>query len=266
MKAYNSISKLVTSPLYTYEFSICTFVTQIQEYENMLSSFLDKGFNTDVCEYLHIDNSDSNTFDAYAGINRFLHLAKGKYVIICHQDILINKDSIVDLRNHLSELDQLDQHWGLCGNAGAAGPNNLVYHISYPGEPLKTKGKFPLKVSSLDENFLLLKNDAYLKVSNNLQGFHLYGTDLCLQATLNGYNAYVIAFNLTHKSKGIRNDEFFKIRKALKNKYNRFFSSRWVQTNTTVFYLSGSVLGRLSGNRISLFFVKILNGWKKRRN
>ncbi len=247
-----------------FEFSICTLVTRKQEYTEMLNSFSKAGFGTDTCEYLYLDNSIDNKYDGFTGLNLFLDQAKGKYIIICHQDILIEKDDINQLRNLISELNELDANWALCGNAGASGPNHIVYHISYPDGVSMSKGNFPEKVLSLDENFLLIKKDAHLSFSGDLKGFHLYGTDICLNADLNGLSAYVIKFDLVHKSRGNLSADFFFIREALIRKYDRFFKSKWIQTTFTSFYLSGSPIKNLFGNFISLFFIKIWNGIKKR--
>ncbi|WP_285010280.1 hypothetical protein [Pedobacter faecalis] len=263
MSSAANISRVIGPIQYSFEFSVCTFVTRQEEYEAMLSSFLAAGF-TDNTEFMHVDNRNGCTFDAYAGINRFLREARGKYIIICHQDILIEGDKIEKLRHLLKELDELDPAWGICGNAGAAAPNHVVYHITYTDGSLVSKGKLPLKVRSLDENFLLLKNGIPLNVSGNLSGFHMYGTDLCLHAEMNGYSAYVIPFNLTHKSRGIRDEDFYRIRGKLVKKYNQFFQSRWIQTNTTVFHLSGSIMRPLLNNPLSLFLSRIVNGAKKR--
>lgn len=258
------ISRSVKLPEYPFEFSICTLVTRKDEYSEMLATFIAKGFSGKTCEFLHIDNSEGCTFDAYKGLNHFLRQSNGKYIIVCHQDVLIHEDDVDDLKSRLSHLDQIDPHWAVCGNAGAAGPNHIVYHITYPDSGLNSKGKFPLAVNTLDENFLIIKNDAFLSVSADLTGFHLYGTELCLQASIKGYSTYVIDFNLTHKSRGNPDKDFYLTRIALIKKYNYFFRSRWLQTNITVFHLSGSFIGRLMGNPLSLFFVRMYNGFKKK--
>ncbi len=247
-----------------FEFSICTLVTRKEEYEEMLQSFIKAGFRKEDCEFLYLDNSIENKYDGFSGLNLFLDQAKGKYIIIGHQDILIEKDDISQLRKCINELDKVDPNWALCGNAGAAGPNHIVYHISYPDGVHMSKGNFPIKVSSLDENFLLIKNDSYLSFSTDLSGFHLYGTDICLNANLKGLTAYVIKFNLVHKSRGNLSPDFFSIRKALIKKYSNFFKGRWVQTTFTTFYLSGSPFKLLVGNKVMLFFVRMKNSILKK--
>ncbi|WP_443936972.1 hypothetical protein [Pedobacter sp. MW01-1-1] len=265
MDNFLTIAQPISRLEYSFEFSVCTLVTRKDEYEEMLQSFNSKGFTKEKCEFLFADNTQSNHFDAFEAINLFLRQAKGKYLIICHQDVLVNKDGYKELKSCITELNGIDSTWGVCGNAGAPGPNHIVYHISYPNGTFMNKGNFPLKVSALDENFLLIKNEAQLKVSNNLKGFHLYATDLVLQAELNGFSSYVIPFNLTHKSRGSKDASFYILRKEFIKKYNHFFRPRWIQTNSTVFHLAGSFIDKLLGNPISLFFVRMWNGLKKRR-
>ncbi|MEE1884301.1 hypothetical protein [Pedobacter flavus] len=258
------LSRPIQNEAYLFDFSICTLVTRKEEYNEMLNSFIEKGFNSANCEFLYADNADQNNFDAFTAINLFLRKAQGKYIIICHQDIILHQDGINELNACLKTLDQTDPKWAICGNAGAVGPNYIVFHITYPPNTFSKKGQLPLKVNSLDENFLVIKNSALLKVSNDLSGFHFYGTDLTLQAQLNGFSAYVIPFNLMHKSKGNKNEEYYIIKKRLIKKYNQFFRARWIQTNTTEFYLSGSPFNWLVSNKFFLFFSKMANGLKKR--
>lgn len=195
MENTNKLAKALQKPEFTYQFSICTLVTRKAEYEEMLTSFIEAGFTENTCEFLYLDNSVANDYDAYTGVNIFLKQAKGKYIIICHQDVLLNKDNIQDLESCLKELDKIDPNWGLCGNAGGVAPNHIVYHISYPSRDM-SKGAFPIKVKSIDENFIVVKNHAQLSVSGDIKGFHLYATELCLIAEIKGYTAYAVKFAL----------------------------------------------------------------------
>ena len=73
-------------------YSVCTFVTEFKQYEGLVKSFVDHGFSYSDCEYIYVDNSETNQYDAYRGINKFLTTASGRYVIICHQDVLLMDD------------------------------------------------------------------------------------------------------------------------------------------------------------------------------
>lgn len=253
----------VEREIFEFDFSICTLVNNKQEYQEMIGSFVEAGFSFSSCEYLYIDNSLENKFDAYSGLNVLLQRAKGKYVILCHQDILLDFDKRKELDQLIVELQLLDPKWAVAGNAGAAGPNHIVYKVTYP-DGLMSKGKLPLKVQSLDENFILFKNESGLSLSADLSGFHLYGTDICLQAAAKGFHCYVIDFNILHKSRGNPDEHFQVCKKNLIQKYSLLYRNRWIQTTTTCFYLSGSLFGKLQENAVSLFCIRMWNGLKKR--
>ena len=228
--------KLDSTHNYGYQYSICTLVTDETQYREMMQSFIEAGFDTTLCEFLIVDNTQENEFEAYRAVNRFLQEAQGRYIIFCHQDILINYDQEHVLKKRIAQLDALDPRWGIAGNAGAMDLYQIVTVITQ-NKKLIRKGKFPAKVISLDENFLLIKSEANLAVSADLSGFHLYGTDLCLIADCMGWNSYVIDFNITHKSSGKMDPSFYKISEQLQKKYQRFFRGRYIKTTITRFYL-----------------------------
>ena len=252
--------KLTLEKNYPLTFSICTFVTKLEEYENMKDSFLKNGFHKDDLEFLFFDNSEKkNNIDAFEGINYFLQNAIGKYIIICHQDIEII-DSKEKLLNHINEIELLDKNWGLLSNAGGSGPNKICYHVTYPPGGLEERGKFPQKVYTADENFLLLKANANLCVSKDLSGFHFYGTDLCMICNLLGYSCWAISYNLLHKSRGTKDVTFWNCKKSFKKKYSNYFKSRWIQTTSSPLYLSGNYFDKIFiGSRFILKLKKTLS-------
>ncbi|NCD70357.1 hypothetical protein [Mucilaginibacter agri] len=226
-----------------YEFSVCTLVTNKAEYAEMVTSFIDAGFSKDICEFRYIDNSTDNSFDAYAGLNLFLQHAKGRYIILCHQDILINFDDISILRNCIDDIAVIDKNWGILSNAGGLEGDlyrRYVLNVAYPDGLHQMVGTLPHKVASVDENFIVVKRSANLALSSNLKGFHLYGTDLCLIAELLGYSAYAINFKITHKSLGNPNKDYYRIQESLIDKYAYFMRSRRIVTTISDFYLSAS--------------------------
>jgi hypothetical protein len=222
------------------QFSVCTLVTRKEEYKEMLRSFVDKGFTIDDCEFLYIDNSESCVFDAYEGYNQFLQKAKGEYIILCHQDILLHDNDKNDLLNLINEVSSKDSNWGILANAGGINLKWIATHIT-EGKTgvIRIEKYLPLKVKTVDENFMVVKKSANLALSNDLKGFHFYGTDICLIADLLGFNSYVIGFNLIHKSNGNTDKNFFQLKKALQKKYKRAYRSRYLTTTFSRMYFGG---------------------------
>lgn len=221
-------------------YSICTLVSNFEQYEKMYESFVKSGFVDDDTEYLVADNSVKNNFDAFVAYNQFLNSACGKYIILCHQDILLDFDNRNVLETRLSELDEIDPFWAVVGNAGSAGFGRNLARVTDPYAEDLSRGDFPVRVFSLDENFILVKNSANLAVSHDLNGFHLYGTDLCLIADILGRTCYVVDFHLRHLSAGTVDERFYTVRDNLVRKYMRALRPRFMQTMIDRFFLSGS--------------------------
>ncbi|WP_338502936.1 hypothetical protein V6R86_06215 [Sphingomonas kaistensis] len=223
-------------------FSVCTLVTRPDEYAEMVATFERGGFGADDCEYLFLDNTGANGADAYDGYNHFLTEAAGRYIILCHQDVLLLTDDRAVLEARLAELDAISPDWALCGNAGGAGRGRRFARISDPHGDDQRRGPFPSQVSSLDENFILVRRDANLALSHDIGGFHLYGPDLCILADILGRSAWVIDFHLRHKSGGTVGPDFNACRSVLVAKYRRALRTRWITTSCTQLLLSGTSL------------------------
>jgi hypothetical protein len=227
---------------FPYKYSICALVTNIEEYESMLKSFKQKGFNETNSEFLYIDNTERNIFNAYSGLNHFLTNASGRYVILCHQDIILEHDNEQNLGQCLSELDSMDKSWALAGNAGGVNLSELAIRITDPGGTSKI-GTFPSKVVSLDENFIVVNQKNRVCLSGDLEGYHLYGSDLCIIADILGFNNYVINFHLTHNSDSssvkIPNSYYIDQQKLIL-KYRRALRGRFIRTTCSRFFVSNS--------------------------
>lgn len=234
--------KISTSDLSEFKYSICTLVSRPSEYLEMMTSFIKAGFTEDDCEYLYVDNSENNEFEAFAGINRFLREARGEFVIICHQDVFISIDDRGKLEQQIKLVSDMDPQWAVLGNAGVNNMYNISMNITHHDGQSIRKGQLPSRVQSLDENFLLVKASANLAVAGDLQGFHLYGTDLCLVAECLGYSAFAIDFHLIHKGKGVMDESFYRLSKSLAAKYSAFFRARYIRSTMTSFYVSSNYL------------------------
>ncbi len=225
---------------YPFQFSICTLVTDHQEYSEMKGSCIEAGFGEDDCEYLIIDNSTGNAIDAYKGLNLFLQQAQGRYIIICHQDIIMHDDRRPVLEDKINEINQKDPKWGVLGNAGGVNLKYQVVNLTRGNGEKLTEKHAPIQVMSVDENFMLLKKSANLALSRDLSGFHMYGADICTIADVLGFTCYVIPFNIIHKSDGNINKTFYDGKKEFIKKYKRAFRSRFLSTTVTRLYLNSS--------------------------
>lgn len=245
-------------------YSICTLVTDPAEYQLMVKSFHNAGFNQDHCEFIYVDNSKKNKYDAFEGLNKMITAASGRYIILCHQDIELNYDTMETLELRIKEVADRDPNWAILANAGGLRLKKNVHRIYYPGGFEHSAGPFPLKVKSVDEHFMLIRKEANLSFSHNLKGYHLYGTDICIQAEILGYNAWVIDFALLHKSKGSVNQVFYKSKSELISKYQQAYKARYIRTMCTILYISDSrFLNFVMNLKPMVFFNRLIRKiWK----
>ena len=239
---------LAAEPTSTCAYSFCSLVTDAAEYDAMVAAFEAKGFTSADCEFLYADNTSGNRFDAYTAYNRFLLEARGRHVVLCHQDILPLADDRARLDALLANLYAHDPTWALCGNAGGGEDGRQHSRITHGSDRLVMNkgGPLPARVMSLDENFIVVRRDANLALSRDLSGFHWYGSDLCIVADVLGWTSYVIDFHLYHRSTGPIGQGFIDQGNALRAKFARAFRPRWqnVPTQRPV-YLSSSPLRTL---------------------
>jgi len=224
-------------------YTIATLVNDEVQYLAMLSAFRIGGFAEPEVEFLAARGATS----AFEALNALLSVARGEFVILCHQDVRLladNRDSL-DLR--LAELNALDPHWALAGNAGGMAPGNLAMSITDPHGSGRRIGPLPARVMSLDENFIVVRSAAGLRFSRDLAGFHLYGADICLVADVLGYSAWVIDFHLEHLSPGRKDTTFAEAEDRFRAKWSRALRPRWMQTTCTLLRLSGNPMGRALG-------------------
>tara|TARA_B110000305_G_scaffold27204_1_gene25153 strand:+ start:187 stop:1011 length:825 start_codon:yes stop_codon:yes gene_type:complete len=250
------ISSSYNPEMYQYEFSFCTLVNDQRQYQQLLTSCEKAGFNETNSEFFYLDNQEKNTHDGYTGLNKAIHVSRGKYIILIHQDVRLEFDTINDLKKRIKEIEIKDHNWAVLGNAG--GNNDLgkkFIRISDPANKNLSFGNIPAKVHSLDENFMVIKSSSNLAFSNDMHGYHFYGTDLCQQADFRGYSCYVIDFHLLHLSSGNKDLSYFEAKKRFLNNYHRKLSARFLRTTTCRIFLSSSRLLNLLFNQKDFLFL-----------
>lgn len=228
-------------------YTIATLVNDCAQYRDMRRSFEAGGFTWPDCEYLQVDNTGAAQTCAYSGLNRMLDEARGEIVILCHQDVRLLADGRAQLDARLAELEAIDPAWALAGNAGGIAPGRLAIRITDPHGADRHVGDLPARVTSLDENFIVVKRAARVGFSRDLSGFHFYGADICLVASLLGYTAYVIDFHLRHLSPGNKGRDFRAAEALFRAKWSRALRPRWMQTTCSLLKLAGNPVQRVLG-------------------
>ena len=230
------------------QFRVCTISNSTLQYEAMKASFVVAGFDEDRCSYSLFDNSVINLYDPYDVISAVVAESVEPYIIYCHQDILLDQGHGYDeLLNVIREINSNDPSWAILGNAGVTEDHRLIRRLQDPFGNDCGGDDGPERVCSLDENFLVIRTASNVHCSAGLKGFHLYATDLCLQATQAGYSCYVVSFHLTHRSRG-RVDQSFQVDRAnFQKHWSQRFRYRYVQTTCTTIFLSRN-------NAIRFFF------------
>ncbi|MFN3868544.1 MAG: hypothetical protein ACK4MF_05705 [Hyphomicrobiaceae bacterium] len=244
------------APMQPLRYTIASMVNDMAHYEAMRGSLRAGGFSGD-CEYLYIDNTRGPQIGAYSGLNTLLNEARGDYVILCHQDIRLLTEGRRELDRCLADLDSRAPDWALAGNAGGVAPGVLAIRITDPHGADRRVGTLPQRVASLDENFIVVRRDARIGFSKDIEGFHFYGADICLNADIAGWQAYVIDFHIAHLSAGNKDENFAMAEAAFRAKWSRALQPRWLQTTCSLMRLSGDQIGQLAGRLVEGSFRRI---------
>ena len=142
---------------------------------------------------------------AAVAYNEALERSTGEVVIFAHQDVFFPKAWLAQLEIALHWLAKHDPEWGVLGvyGVGADGrPAGWTYSTGL-GRELGGPSPEPLPVRTLDEVVLIVRRSSGLKFDEGVEGFHMYGTDVCLEAERLGLGVYVISAFAIHNSNGI---------------------------------------------------------------
>jgi hypothetical protein len=220
---------------------VYTFVTDPALYGEMRASFAAAGFTPSRARFVAISEAEN---DPYALLTDLAAAAPAPYVVLCHQDVRLDQGHGFDhLVAVLAQLDAKDPRWAVAGNAGGTRELALVRRLADPHGGSSGRD-WPACVTCLDENFLVVRTGTGLGCSPGLHGFHLYGTDLCLQAAQAARTAYVVDFCVRHLSAGTLDRAWAEARDRLSDRWNRVYRAHYVRTPNGVLFFGRSRLAR----------------------
>jgi hypothetical protein len=124
-------------------------------------------------------------------------------LVFAHQDVFFPDGWFARLEAACRRLDALDPSWAVAGLCGMTRDGQFIGHLWDAGLGSLCGGPFdpPREVASLDEVVLIVRRASGILFDPQLPSFHLYGTDIVLEARKAGMRSYVLDLPLIHNSK-----------------------------------------------------------------
>jgi GT2 family glycosyltransferase len=143
---------------------------------------------------------------AATAYNRAIDSAKSDLLVLVHQDVYLPQGWLASLGRVLNVLSRVDPNWGVLGVWGVAQSPDECAGFLYCAANGKLGAPFEgvRQVRSLDEVVLIMRKSAKLRFDEGLPGFHMYGTDICLEARRRGMKSYAISAFCIHNTSGYR--------------------------------------------------------------
>ena len=242
-----------TATSYPFVFSVCCLVTRYSEYGALREALKKQGFDDSNCEFLVCDNSAGNRCSAFDATRAFLRQAKGKYVLIIHQDA-IPLESAAELLRLVELVEQHDPDWGVIGNCGRQFGGRASLALEIDGRATRVGEPF-VRVAAVDENMMLVRNGTGITVSKHGKGFHIYAFDLCSVAARLGYNTYVVDHLWRHDSAGTIDEGYLAAKQRMEGKMREYHRGQFAPTTSTTLCWSSSPFQQAKARALSILTI-----------
>ena len=142
---------------------------------------------------------------AAAAYNQAIDKAQSDLLVFVHQDVYLPQGWLTSVRRTIELLSKIDPNWGILGVYGVNKPNDGTGFL-YCAENGTLGHAFEgvREVRTLDELLLIMRKSSNLRFDEQLPGFHMYGTDICLEARRQGMRSYAISAFCIHNTSGYR--------------------------------------------------------------
>jgi len=144
-----------------------------------------------------------NALSASHAYSRAMDMATADIVVFVHQDVYFPDGWFHRMRAACDALTKRDPSWAVAGVCGITPEGEFVGHLwdsglaDVCGQPFDP----PRQAISLDEVVLIVRRSSGVTFDEEMLSFHLYGTDIVLEARSRGKTAYVVDLPLIHNSK-----------------------------------------------------------------
>lgn len=134
--------------------------------------------------------------------NRGLKQTRSKIVVFAHQDVYFPEAWATQLNAAIGELESRSVRWGVLGVWGVNPQGRFAGRVWCSGGNREHVGQDGLQqVCSVDEIVIVLNRDSGAVFDEGLPGFHLYGTDIILEAKSRGFEAFAFRGPVVHNSR-----------------------------------------------------------------
>ena len=154
-----------------------------------------------------------NCPSAADGLNIGIARSETEWVVCVHQDVWLPAGWD---RNVAEQLDEAERRFGPIGVAGVYGVGEVITPrdasqtlaaervgwVVDRGRMLRDGPELPARIATLDELVLIVRRDSGPRFDPEL-GFHLYGADICLQASEQGLAVVALAAQCHHNSRSV---------------------------------------------------------------
>ena len=155
-----------------------------------------------------------------AGISEAEH----DIMVFIHQDVFLPEKWDDKLLFTIKDMESRNVRWGVLGVYGVTGENNDAGYVYSNGlQRLLGKSGQSEEVRTLDEVVLVLRKSSGLMFDVLLPHFHLYGTDICLEAKEKNLKNFAINNYCIHNSLPIvaLDNDFWECTEYIRRKWRK---------------------------------------------
>jgi len=140
---------------------------------------------------------------AAAAYHDAISRTKADILVFAHQDVYFPDGWFAQLQTTCATLNSVDPSWAVAGICGMTADGRYIAHLWDSGLGSICGGPFtpPQDVVSLDEVVLIVRRASGISFDAALPSFHLYGTDIVLEARKAGMRSYVVDLPIIHNSR-----------------------------------------------------------------
>jgi hypothetical protein len=200
-----------------------TIVTAVNNREVLDSNLLvSPCLNADHARHIMVQEGFGSAALAY---NNAIDRSQTDLMVFLHQDMILPIDWLVNFRDAVRYVEEMDPQWGVLGIYGMPVDGHGRGHLYSNGRGmLGVPFVVPQLVQTLDEIVLVLRKSSNLRFDDKLPHFHFYGTDICMAAAKQGRNSYVIPAFCVHNTQMNVSlpEEFYSCYKHIKKTWRQY--------------------------------------------